>query len=209
MEQRSPEWHQARLGKVTASRIAEVMVQGRSGQPSKTRRAYMVQLIRERLTGVPTEGFTSRAMEQGTEREPEARSFYSLICDEETALAGFIEHPSIPMAGASPDLLVGTDGLAEFKCPESHTHFDTLMGATIPRKYTDQMQWQLACTGRDWCDWVSFDPTMPPKMQMHTVRVEADAYRIKSLESYVENFLLELDTELNKARKRFDLGVAA
>ncbi|MFN3169261.1 MAG: lambda exonuclease family protein [Hyphomicrobiales bacterium] len=205
VEQGSPEWFALRLGRVTASRIADVMAGGKG----ITRRKYQVQLIQERLTGTVVEGFTSRSIEQGKEREPQARSFYDLMTDEPTSQIDFVPHALIPMSGASPDLLVGELGLAEFKCPESHTHFDSLMGAKIPRKYTDQVQWQMACTGREWCDWVSFDPTMPPEMQMHIERIECDFERIREIESEVRKFLDEVTEEVAFAEKKFGLAVAA
>jgi hypothetical protein len=151
MQQNSAEWYEARLGKVTASRIADVMAKGRSGEPSRTRASYMAELICERLTGQRYESFQSADMERGNEVEAQAKASYGFTNAEVMAEGGFDPHPCITDFGASPDTLVGYEGLAEFKCPKSSTHIDTLMGVKIDRGYIFQMQTQMACTGRKWC----------------------------------------------------------
>ena len=203
MEQRTEEWHQARLGKVTASKIADVMAAGRGGKPSATRANYRAQLVVERLTGVPTEGFTNAAMQHGTETEPQARATYTLTTFNAVSEVGFVPHPTIEMAGASPDGLIGDDGLIEIKCPNSATHIATLRGAAIDDKYLKQMQWQMACTGRDWCDFVSFDPRLPDEMQIHIRRVQRDPAMIVEMETAVRTFLAEVDEELADLRARY------
>jgi putative phage-type endonuclease len=196
MQQNTEEWHQARLGKVTASRIAEVMAQGRGSAPSATRANYRAQLVVERLTDRPTDTFTNAAMQHGTETEPQARATYTLTTGRNVEEAGFVDHPTIVMAGASPDGLVGDDGLVEIKCPNSATHIATLLGAEIDGKYVKQMQWQMACTGRAWCDFVSFDPRLPDEMQIHIRRVERDEGMIADLMREVRVFLAEVDAEV-------------
>lgn len=203
MEQRTEEWHQARLGRVTASKIADVMAAGRGGKPSATRANYRAQLVVERLTGTPSEGFTSAAMQHGTETEPQARATYTLMTFRSVEEVGFVPHPSIEMAGASPDGLIGDDGLIEIKCPNSATHIATLRGASIDDKYMKQMQFQMACTGRAWCDFVSFDPRLPDEMQMHIRRVDADWEMINEIETAVRSFLAEVNEELADLRARY------
>lgn len=197
MEQRTPEWHQARLGKVTASRMADVIARTKSGWGA-SRKNYMADLVAERLTGNPTDSFQNAAMKWGTETEPQARAGYAFYRDVEVAEVGFIDHPEIAMTGASPDGLVGEDGLVELKCPNTATHIDTLLNKAIPDKYVVQMQWQMACAGREWCDFVSFDPRMPPDLQMFCHRLERDGERVAELEDMVSEFLGELEALVSK-----------
>lgn len=196
IEQNTPEWYAARAGKVTASRVEAVMAKGQSGKPSATRANYMAQLIAERLTGVVEEGYKSAAMARGNEVEPEARAAYAFMRDAELAPGGFVPHPTIPMAGASPDSLVGEDGLLEAKCPNTATHLDTLLGSSIDGGYVKQMQWQLACTGRKWVDWISFDNRLPAHLQLHVHRVYRDDVKIAEMEAEVRKFLAELDAKV-------------
>lgn len=195
--QGSDEWKALRLGKVTASRVADIVAKTKSGY-STSRANYAAQLIAERLTGTPAETFTNAAMQHGTETEPEARAayeFYQGVTVEEVA---FIPHPQIDQAGCSPDGLVGGDGLVEIKCPNTATHLDTLIGQTVPAKYETQMQFQMACTGRSYCDFVSYDPRMPENMRLFIKRVPRDDKRIKELESEIASFLLELAVKLSQ-----------
>lgn len=200
--QGSAEWHQARLGKATASRISDIVAKTKSG-PSASRKNYLAELVAERLTGTPAESFSNAAMKWGTETEPQARAAYEFFNDAKVQQVGFIDHPSIPMAGASPDGLVGDNGLVEIKCPNTSTHIDTLLGTSIPDKYVVQMLWQMACTGRDWCDWVSFDPRLPGDMQIMSYRLERDDKRIAELESEAAAFLAEVDETVAKLTERF------
>jgi putative phage-type endonuclease len=195
IDQRTPEWFAARLGKVTASKIADVMASGRAGAPSITRANYLAQLLCERLTGRPTEGFTSDAMQHGTDNEPIAINAYEMAQDVIVNPIGFVDHPSIAMSGASPDGLVGNEGLIEVKCPNSATHLASLKGGSIDGRYVKQMQWQMACTGRKWCDFVSFDPRMPDHMQLHVQHVRRDDEMIAQIETAVCEFLAELDAD--------------
>jgi len=195
MEQRSDEWFKVRCGRVTASRVADVVARTRSGWGA-SRANYMAQLIVERLTGSPMETYQNAAMQWGTEKEPEARAWYEFETDSTVIEVGFVEHPEIGMSGASPDGLVGDRGLIEIKCPNSATHIDFLLTGVIPDKYIKQMQWQMACTGREWCDFVSYDPRMPADLQGRIERVERDGKLINSLERDVEEFLEELDNKV-------------
>lgn len=195
-EQGSPEWFQVRLGKVTASRVSDVIAKTKSGW-SASRANYLAQLVAERLTGQPQESYTNAAMQWGTDNEPLARAAYEFRTDATVTPAWFIDHPNIPMTGASPDGLIGNVGLVEIKCPNTSTHIETLLGKTIPSKYETQMQWQMACTGVQWCDFVSFDPRMPEAMRLFVCRLPRDDKRIAELEAEIKAFLKELDDKVN------------
>jgi putative phage-type endonuclease len=205
--QGSNEWKALRVGKVTASRVADIVAKTKSGY-SASRANYAAQLIAERLTGAPSESYTSAAMQHGTETEPEARAayeFYQGVAVEEVA---FVPHPKIDQAGASPDGLVGTDGMVEIKCPNTATHLETLLGQGVPAKYETQMQFQMACTGRDWCDFVSYDPRMPENMRLFIKRVLRDDARIKELESEVAGFLQEMAVKLSELNSIYNKEAA-
>ncbi len=209
MEQGTDAWKQARAGKVTASKIDAVMAKGRGGAPSSTRANYLAQIVAERLSGVPFEGFTSAAMQHGTETEPQARANYILATASTVEEVGFVPHPSIDGAGASPDGLIGTDGLVEIKCPNPATHIATLRGAPIDGGYLKQMMFQMACTGRLWCDFVSFDPRLPDEMQLHIRRVHRDPQMIVEIETAVREFLAEVDATVSDLRARYSQDAAA
>lgn len=193
--QGSEEWFAVRCGKVTASKIADLTAKTKSGW-SASRTNYMAQLIAERLTGVVAETYTNAAMEWGTNTEPEARTAYEFLRDTDVTEIGFVDHPSIDMSGCSPDGLVSDDGLVEIKCPNTATHIDTLLGNAVPGKYVKQMMWQMACTGRQWCDFVSYDPRMPEEMRLFVRRVERDDEAIKALESDVRDFIGEMERKI-------------
>jgi putative phage-type endonuclease len=195
IEQGSADWHAERLGKATASKIADIIARTKTG-PSAQRINYAAQLIAERLTGTPTETFSSAAMSWGTEKEPEAREAYEYQAGVFVEQVGFVPHPRIAMSGASPDGLVGADGLLEIKCPNTATHLETLTGQAIPAKYQTQMLWQMACTGRAWCDFASFDPRMPPHLRLFVQRLARDDARIAELETEVAAFLAEIDGKI-------------
>lgn len=201
--QGSPEWFAIRVGKVTASRVADVVAKTKTGW-SASRANYMAQLIAERLTGDPAETFTNGAMQWGTDTEPQARRAYAFYTDATVTEVGFVRHPTIGNSGASPDGLVGDDGLVEIKCPNTATHLDTLLGQTVPAKYVTQIQWQIACTGRAWCDFVSFDPRLPEAMSLFVQRVPRDDAMIAELEAQVVEFLSELDAKMSALRAKYD-----
>jgi putative phage-type endonuclease len=202
MEQQTNEWFTARLGKVTASRVADVIAKTKTGY-SASRDNYMAQLICERLTGQKGESFTNTAMEWGTQTEPLARSAYenarSLLVKE----VGFINHPRIQMSGASPDGLVADDGLVEIKCPNTATHIDTLLSGKVPTKYITQMQWQMLCCQRKWCDFVSFDNRLPEHLQLFVQEIEFDPEYCAMLEKEVVLFLTELDNKVAKLKEKY------
>ncbi len=201
MEQKTAEWFAARNGKVTASRVADVVAKTKTGY-STSRDNYMAQLVCERMTGTQAESFSSSAMQWGTDTEPFARAAYEAAMDVLVSETGFIIHPTISEAGASPDGLVGDDGLIEIKCPNTATHIETLLSERVPAKYITQMMWQMTCTGRKWCDFVSFDPRMPEGLQIFIKRVEFHDSIVKGLESEVKEFLTELETKIVKLNER-------
>ena len=200
MEQGTDEWFAIRIGKVTASRVADLLAKTKSGY-SSSRDNYMAQLVCERLTGQKGESFTNAAMQWGTETEPLARACYEAFADVLVDEVGFVLHPTIKMAGASPDGFVGDDGLIEIKCPNTATHIETLLSETVPTKYFTQMQFQMACTGRQWCDFVSFDNRLPEELVLFVKRVPRDDTYIRLIEAEIVQFLAELDDKINKLMK--------
>lgn len=202
IEQGSAEWFAARVGKVTASRVADVVARTKTGWGA-SRANYMAELIAERLTGNAAEGFTNAAMQWGTQTEPLARDAYSFRSDNDVLPGGFAIHPYIAESGASPDGLIGSDGLIEIKCPNTATHIDTLIGQAVPGKYVTQMQWQMACTGAQWCDFVSFDPRLPESMRLFIKRVPRDKTHIQSLEVEVVAFLKETEAKVSELKKLY------
>ena len=199
MEQRTDDWFTARLGKVTASRVADVIAKTKTGYGAG-RANYMADLVVERLTGQKASSFSNAAMEWGTEQEPHARAAYSAKTGIMVEEVGFIDHPTVAMSGASPDGFA-EEGLIEVKCPNTATHLEYVLAQLPPLKYFTQMQWQMACTGRPWCDFVSFDPRLPERLQLLIVRVPRDDVYIAMLEAEVKKFLAELDDNLNKLEK--------
>jgi len=200
MDQGTEEWFTIRIGKVTASRVADVIAKTKTGY-SASRDNYMAQLICERLTGQRGESFTNAAMQHGTETEPLARAAYEALHDVLVDEVGFVPHPTIEMAGASPDGLVGSEGLLEIKSPQTNTHIETLLSQSVPGKYNTQMQFQMACTGRKWCDFVSFDNRLPKELQLFVKRVPRDEVFIRLIEAEIVQFLAELDDKINKLMK--------
>lgn len=199
MEQRTDDWFAARLGKVTASRVADVIAKTKTGYGAG-RANYMADLVVERLTGQKASSFTNAAMEWGTEQEPNAKAAYAAKTGILVEDVGFIDHPTVAMSGASPDGLA-EDGLVEIKCPNTATHLEYIFDGKPPQKYVTQMQWQMACAGKPWCDFVSYDPRLPERLQLMVVRVPRDDGYIKMLEQEVTAFLRELDDKLNKLEK--------
>ena len=202
MEQRTDDWFAARAGRVTASSLYKVMARTKTGYGAD-RANYHAQLVAERLTGRPADSFSNAAMQWGVDQEANAREAYSALIGDSVAEIGFVNHPAIEWTGASPDGLVGFDGLVEIKCPNTATHIATLDGAGIDRKYMLQMQWQMACTERDWCDFVSFDPRMPVDMQLHVRRVERDTELLSEIESEVTKFLAEVAETVENLTTRY------
>jgi putative phage-type endonuclease len=200
MEQRTEEWFAARCGKVTASRVADIVAKTKTGY-SASRENYLAQLVCERMTGKPVESYSNTAMQWGTDQEPFARAAYEAAKDILVQEVGFVVHPNIENAGASPDGLVGEFGLVEIKCPNTATHIQTLLDQKVPDKYNIQMQWQMCTTGRQWCDFCSFDPRMEEGLQLFIKRVEYHPLYVAELEKEVINFLMDVEDKIRKLNK--------
>ena len=206
IEQRTEEWFQQRLGKVTASRISDVIAKTKTGV-STSRQNYLVQLVSERLTGKKGDSFVNQAMLDGIERESVARELYERTRGVSVTEVGFFDHPTIAMSGASPDGAVNAEedgkyaGLIEVKSPIETTHTNTLMSKSVPSKYIPQMQWQLACTGAKWVDFVSYNPNFPEELQLFVARVDRDDTYIAELEAEVVKFLDEVEQTILKLKE--------
>jgi len=196
MEQRTEEWFAARCGRVTASRVADIIAKTKTGA-SASRDNYLAQLVCERMTGKPAESYSNAAMLHGTETEPFARAAYEARMDLLVTEVGFIDHPWITMSGASPDGLAN-EGMVEIKCPNTATHIDTLLSQTVPAKYITQMMWQMACADRPWCDFVSFDPRLPERHQLFIKRINYDPEMVNMLENSVIQFLGDVDLKIQQ-----------
>ena len=204
MEQRSAEWFAARLGCVTASRVKDVMASGRGGAPSATRKNYMMELLCERLTGQHGGADLSRnaAVQRGVELEPFACMAYEADKGLMVVETGLVMHPTIPGFGASPDGLVGDDGVLEIKCPNTATHIATMQSERHDPQYEWQMLAQMSCTGRAWADFVSYDDRLPEPLQYVCHRFERDFKRIREMESGIRAFLEELSDLEKEMRER-------
>jgi putative phage-type endonuclease len=208
IEQRTEEWFQQRLGKVTASRISDVIAKTKTGV-STSRQNYLVQLVSERLTGKKGDSFVNQAMLDGIERESAARELYMRTRGVSVTEVGFFDHPVIKNSGASPDGAVNAEedgkyaGLIEIKCPIETTHTNTLMSKSVPSKYIPQIQWQMASVSPNvkWCDFISFNPNFPDTMQLFVARVERDNAYIAELEAEVIKFLDEVDQTILKLKE--------
>lgn len=205
--QGSPEWFAARLGKATASKVADVIARTKTGYGAG-RANYAAQLLCERLTGAVEPSFQNAAMQWGTDQEPFAREAYEYRTGTFVDQIAFVDHPRISMSGASPDGLVGADGLVEIKCPNTATHLDTLSSGKPKAAYVTQMQWQMACTDRQWCDFVSFDPRLPEELRLFVARIDRDDAMIEELETEVVAFLTELDARIADLTSRYGASLA-
>jgi putative phage-type endonuclease len=203
MIQGSEEWLAIRCGKATASRVADIVARTKTGYGA-SRTNYLAELVAERLTGVPAERYQNSAMQWGVDTEAEARTAYEFYADADVQQVGFIAHPTIGETGASPDGLVGDAGMLELKCPNTATHIETLLGQSVPGKYVTQIQWQLACTGREWCDFASYDPRLPESMRLFVKRIERDNAKIAELEGEVIAFLQEVRERVDALRSRYE-----
>jgi putative phage-type endonuclease len=206
INQGTEEWFQQRLGKVTASRISDVIAKTKTGV-STSRQNYLIQLVSERLTGKKTDSYTNQAMQDGTEREPIARKLYESKTNSIVTEVGFFDHPVIKNSGASPDGAVNSEeegkyaGLIEIKCPIETTHTNTLMSKSVPTKYIPQMQWQMACTNAKWVDFISFNPNFPDELQVFIKRLDRDDDYIAELETEVIKFLEEIEQTIIKLKE--------
>jgi len=201
--QGTPEWFAARRGKVTASRVADLMARTKTGFAA-SRENYKAELLLEILTGTTAVGFVSEAMKWGTEKEPEARAKYAETIFETVTEVGFVHHPDIAGVGVSPDGLVGDDGLVEIKCPNTATFIDIFLKDQIPQKWLTQIQAQLDTTGRKWCDFVCYDPRMPEGAQLYVKRVERDEMFIATMREMIITFIKELNEDVAKVKAKIE-----
>lgn len=206
--QGSNEWRLARVGSLGASRIADAIARTKSGYGA-SRSNLMAELICERMTGQPAPTFTSAAMQHGTETEPEARDAYCFYTGNAVDQVGLIRHQKIEQSHASPDGLIGEDGMLEIKCPQPAAHLEALLGQKIPEKYVTQMMWQMACSGRQWVDYVSYSPAFPENMRLFVKRLPRDDKRIAELESEIAAFLLEMAVKLSELNSLYGERAAA
>lgn len=203
MEQRTDEWYRARCGQLGASQIAKALAKGRNGAESATRKNLIAELVAMRLTGQAQEGFTSSAIQWGIDNEPIARTAYEMRKDLLVDEVGWIPHKSIQWTGCSPDGLVGIDGLVEIKCPNTATHIDYLKAGFPPTDYQLQMLWQMECTCRDWCDFVSFDSRMPEKYQLFVIRFDRDDKRLDEIRPEIVRFLDDVQETINELERLY------
>jgi len=202
MEQGSQEWFQARYGNASASRIKDIIAKTKSGY-SASRENYMTDLVLERF-GVFPEQLDTAPIRWGKEQEPFARAMYEVNENLMVTECGFIMHPMIEKSGASPDGLIGDDGVLELKCPNTKTHFEYLLSGEPPSQYIPQMAWQIACTGRKWADFVSYDPRAPEGLQYFKVRYIPEPSYIEMLESEVKQFLIEVENKYQQLKNKLD-----
>ncbi len=202
-------WRLARVGRATASRISDIIARTKTGRGA-SRDNYLSELVAERLTGVPVEsGYKSASMERGSQMEADARAAYEFRSSEEIEPVGFVQHPTLEWSGASPDGLIGKLGVVEFKCPELRAHIEYLLGGTLSKAYRCQMQWEMECTGRIYCDFVSYNPLLPPEMRLHIRRIQYGGDELQELRGEVPTFLAEVEDRLNELRRRFLGGTLA
>ena len=198
--QRDNDWYAARCGKATASRFKDVLARLKNGNPAADRQKYLTELVVERLTGQPVPAYENAAMRWGTEQEAVARAAYEQRTGATVEETGFVAHDTL-MAGCSPDGLVDWDGLIEIKCPHnSAVHIETLLNG-MPAEHTAQVQGQMWITGREWCDFVSFDPRMPEPLQLHVQRINRDPAFIADLKRQVAEFLAEVGAQVEALRR--------
>lgn len=202
LEQGSDAWRQARVGSLGASQVQDALARIKSGWGA-SRANIRALLVAERLTGLPGESYTNAAMQWGVEHETDAREAYAFYGECAVTTIGLARHPTIKGTHASPDGLIADDGLLEVKCPNTATHIETILGGSVPAKYATQCQWQIACTGRSWCDFVSFDPRMPERMRLFVRRLERNDDVVRSLEKDVREFLAEVDEQVTALETRY------
>jgi len=201
--QRSPEWFAARAGRLTGSRADVLTMQGKGGAESVTRRDYRLQLVCERLTGLPQEdgeGFINAAMQRGIDCEPLAFAAYESQTGNMATKTGFLAHDD-DLAGCSLDGHVNAfEGIVEIKCPKSATHLRYLRDGVLPKDYVAQVTHNLWVTGAAWCDFLSFDDRFPERLRVFIVRVLAKDLDLASHEIAALKFLNEVDLEVNTIR---------
>lgn len=206
--QGSPEWLAARAGSLGASQIGDALARTKSGWGA-SRANVAARLVTERLTGRPMESFTNAAMQRGHDLEPLAREAYSEAALQLVTEIGLVKHPAIAWTHCSPDGLCGEDGLVEIKCVNAARHIELLTGSPPEDRYVKQCLWQMACTGRAWCDLAYYNPDLPQEMHLYTTRIERDTAAIEEMETEVSKFLAEVDETVADLRERYMMKEAA
>lgn len=205
MEQRSDEWFAARCKKVTASRMGDLLARNQPkkgktiGEWSARRNNYLAEKVAERITGKPRDRRKVASLDHRVELEPDARAEYEFLYDAEITLVGFVDHPRIPMAGASPDGLVGDEGGVEIKCCDAEGHLEIIKHEFIDPDYLYQIHFNMACTERLWWDFIAFNPDMPVDGRLFVKRVERDEQIIEWIEQAVIEFNAEVDRKVDEA----------
>lgn len=205
--QGSAEWIAARVGSLGASRVSEAVAKTKTGYGA-SRANLLAELLVERITGQPAAKFVTQAMQNGTEREPEARAAYCFMRDVDVMEIGIVRHPYIKGTHASPDGLIGDAGMLEIKCPQPAAHLDILLSDIIPGKYQTQMAWQMACCERSWCDFVSYNPDFPEHMRLFIKRFVQSSEAAKALDGEVKSFIAELDAKESALIAKFERAAA-
>lgn len=200
-EQGTELWSQIRCGRITSSRTADAIgskkVKGQLVETA-TREQYRVEILCERLTGIPYPHFESAEMRWGKMQEDAARQAYEMHAGVLVDVVGFVIHPTMPYFGSSPDFLVGDDGMGQIKCPATKTHLEWLRAGRVPKEHVAQLLSDLCCTGRAWIDFVSFDPRLPEWLQLFVVRYHRDDVLIGKLEQEIAHFNSEVGDELER-----------
>lgn len=202
LEQGTAEWLAARAGSLGASQVADALATTKSGWGA-SRANVKAQLVRERLTGKPTETFCSAAMQRGKDLEPQARAMYAFQTGYDVSEIAIVRHPAIEGSHCSPDGLCNADGLLEIKCCGDARHFEVLEGDEPEERYIKQCRWQMAVTGRQWVDLAYFNPDWPAEMQMVIHRIERDAEVLEGMEAEVRKFLAEVAASEARLRTQF------
>lgn len=200
IEQGSEEWFALKLGKVSASKIADVMSRGKGSAEPAGVRNYRAAIVCERLTGQREETYTNGAMARGTELEPMARECYEFLTGATVEQVAFVDHPTIKLAGCSPDGILDGGGLIEIKCPNTATHIEYLLGKVPPTQYIPQMQFQMACTGATYCQFVSYDPRLPEDLQLFVAKLDRDDAYITQMENAIIAFQESVESMLISLR---------
>lgn len=210
LEQKTAEWYAKRLGKCTASKVADATAKIKTGEAA-SRAEYRTALVVERLTGTPQGADLSnnKSVQWGNDAEPLARAAFEADTGLLVQEVGFINHPTLLMAGASPDGLISDDSILEIKCPNSSTHFSYLKDGKVPAKYRKQMMWQIICTGRSKGIFVSFDPRFDSANQLLVVNFEPSKDELAELEAEVKAFLDEVEADYQWAKNRSSRAVYA
>ncbi len=200
--QGSSAWYAVRMGKVTASKLGDLMRVTKYGESTYKTRLRM-ELAIERLTGKSASpNFMNKAMQDGVEREPDARKLFEAITGKDVALCGSFDHPDIVNTSASPDGLIrGEDAVLELKCPTHITHAKNLLSEKMPKNYEYQVQWQIACTESEYAYFASYHPDFPKELRLKWVKVLRDNIMILEIEDEVRKFDVEVEELINQLKK--------